>query len=166
MKLQLAHVETPIGTTALVANDTGLCALDFAPRWDCVARRLSRRYGRVSFVESRDPLGAASALEAYAADQVGEGSERRVARRTLGRALRAVAEKKFQARQLDGAVTDLRRALEELEASLLGEPDGVDRIEVRGEIVKGQERLGQWEEIRRKVTGLPEAELTTPPESS
>ena len=91
---------------------------------------------------------------------------RRTARRTLGRALRAVAEKKFQARHLDGAVSDLRRALEELEASLDGEPDGVERIEVRGEIVKAEERLAQWEEIRRKISGLPEAEVPAPPSES
>ena len=39
MKLHLAHVETPIGKTALVANDTGLCALEFAVRWALAVRR-------------------------------------------------------------------------------------------------------------------------------
>jgi methylated-DNA-[protein]-cysteine S-methyltransferase len=64
--LRIDHVESPIGTIALVATEDGkLCALDFTDRAEIMERRLEARFGEVALREAHDPGGHASRLHAY-----------------------------------------------------------------------------------------------------
>jgi predicted Zn-dependent protease len=113
---------------------------------------------------------ATVALQGYAAGQIGEAAEKRSAMQTAGRALRAHAEAKFAKRLLEDAIADMRRAAREMEESLAEEPDEAEGDAVRAEISAIRDRLGQWEEIWRGITGMapshpesvPEAEAIRP----
>ncbi len=64
-ELFVDEIASPIGGIVIVASDKGLCALEFADQRERTANRLRTRFGSVSLVKRRDPLGCTSALRAY-----------------------------------------------------------------------------------------------------
>lgn len=73
-RLLADRVATPIGAFIIVAEATGgLCAAEFADHEDRLQRSLRLRYGPAGFSLSpvKDPVGAATAISAYFAGDVG-----------------------------------------------------------------------------------------------
>jgi O-6-methylguanine DNA methyltransferase len=69
--LDIAKVESPLGTLVLAVHGTRLCALEFATRWPRRRAALVRRFGKISFRPSADPAGVASRVRAYFAGAPG-----------------------------------------------------------------------------------------------
>ncbi len=89
MRLKVSEIETPVGAVRVVAGKDGVCALDFADRWDETRRRLEQRFGSVEFdrvdripgVTNRIKAyleGTADALEAVAVDPGGTPFQQKV----------------------------------------------------------------------------------------
>jgi methylated-DNA-[protein]-cysteine S-methyltransferase len=68
--LTLTEVASPIGAVLCAADDTGLCAIEFADRREQMLAGLRRRFGDTS-MEAGDPFGAAARLRAYFAGDLG-----------------------------------------------------------------------------------------------
>lgn len=67
-ELRIDHVESPIGTIALVTREDGaLCSLDFTDREDVMRTRLEGRFGKVTLRDADDAGGHSSRLRAYLA---------------------------------------------------------------------------------------------------
>lgn len=68
----LDHVESPMGTIALVTRDDGaLCALDFTDRGDLMRSRLQARFGHVELEEKADAGGHSTRLRTYLGGDLG-----------------------------------------------------------------------------------------------
>lgn len=69
MTLTLVEVTSPIGVVLCVADETGLCAVEFADRREHLLAGLRRRFGEVRLNDG-DPVGAAPRLRAYFAGEL------------------------------------------------------------------------------------------------
>ena len=68
--LAIDHLDTPVGTLYIVANESALCAVGF-PEAEASARTtLTRQLGGVRWCDTNDPLGATSQLRAYFAGEL------------------------------------------------------------------------------------------------
>jgi len=63
--LEMARVETPLGTVHCAVRDGRLCALEFADRWQHRLAWLQRRLGPLTTRLAPDPAGIAGRLTAY-----------------------------------------------------------------------------------------------------
>jgi methylated-DNA-[protein]-cysteine S-methyltransferase len=68
--LRVDRIASPIGTIVLIADGSGLCALDFADYEPRMMRLLKLRYSDVTFADADDPLGASSRLREYLAGRL------------------------------------------------------------------------------------------------
>jgi methylated-DNA-[protein]-cysteine S-methyltransferase len=68
MKLLLDRITSPMGIILLVSDGESLCALDFADYEARMIRLLQKRYESVELVESIDPQGFSSKIQAYLAE--------------------------------------------------------------------------------------------------
>jgi methylated-DNA-[protein]-cysteine S-methyltransferase len=64
-RLNIAELESPIGTVTVAVRNGRLCALSFANHWTEQVRWLERRFGPIDFIPSTDPAGVVRALRAY-----------------------------------------------------------------------------------------------------
>lgn len=71
MLLEIAHVDTPIGTLAPVVAEGKLVRLEFGADEDCILRELRARFGDASLQRRRDPGGVVGRLRAYLAGDLG-----------------------------------------------------------------------------------------------
>jgi methylated-DNA-[protein]-cysteine S-methyltransferase len=65
MKLWFTELESPIGLIRIVVGPRGLCALDFADRWETKLGRLQRRFGTFELARTADADGLVARLRAY-----------------------------------------------------------------------------------------------------
>jgi methylated-DNA-[protein]-cysteine S-methyltransferase len=70
MRLAADLIESPAGPIVLVANSTGLVAVDFGDPDDPLWELLRRRFGTIEAEPVHDPLGASSAMRAYLAGRL------------------------------------------------------------------------------------------------
>ena len=63
--LVMAELDSPIGVIRLAATEVGLCALNFADRWESARHYLERRFGQLNFTSQVNPHGAVSELGRY-----------------------------------------------------------------------------------------------------
>jgi methylated-DNA-[protein]-cysteine S-methyltransferase len=63
--LNIAELESPIGTITVAVRNGRLSALSFGNHWAEQVRWLERRFGAIDFTPSADPAGVVSALRAY-----------------------------------------------------------------------------------------------------
>ncbi len=64
-ELLIDTVASPIGKIVIVADDTRMCALDFADYEDRMMKLLERRYDRIRFKKTDDPNGFSSRVKHY-----------------------------------------------------------------------------------------------------
>ena len=64
-ELQLDTFDSPIGTVLIVADGERLCALDFADCEERMMKLLQRRYSSIRLVQTTDPAGFSSRVQAY-----------------------------------------------------------------------------------------------------
>jgi methylated-DNA-[protein]-cysteine S-methyltransferase len=67
MKLLIDRIPSPMGTMLLVSDGLSLCSLDFADYEARMMGLLQKRYEAVELVESIDPQGFSSKIQAYLA---------------------------------------------------------------------------------------------------
>jgi methylated-DNA-[protein]-cysteine S-methyltransferase len=65
-----AELPSPLGRLSVVASASALCAIAFEGYLDETRTWLERRFGGVTFRETRDPAGAVTALRAYLAGEL------------------------------------------------------------------------------------------------
>jgi methylated-DNA-[protein]-cysteine S-methyltransferase len=70
MRLALDRVESPAGPIVVIANASGLVAVDFGEPEDRLWELLRRRFGAIEVKPVADPLGATSAMHAYLAGRL------------------------------------------------------------------------------------------------
>jgi methylated-DNA-[protein]-cysteine S-methyltransferase len=63
--LNIAELESPIGTITVAVRNGRLSALSFGNHWAEQVRWLERRFGAIDFTRSADPAGVVSVLRAY-----------------------------------------------------------------------------------------------------
>jgi len=63
-ELHIDRVESPLGTVTIAVHGDTLVALDFVDE-DAMRERLRQRFEGARFVETRDPAGCATRLQAY-----------------------------------------------------------------------------------------------------
>lgn len=64
-ELVIDRIASPIGTVLLVAEDTRLCALDYADYEHRLLMLLRPRYGNLRLKKANDPAGLSSRVRAY-----------------------------------------------------------------------------------------------------
>ena len=65
MNVIVTQLESPIGEVRIASTAAGICAVDFADRWETVEHRLKIRFGKITNREKGEPFQLAPRLRQY-----------------------------------------------------------------------------------------------------
>ena len=70
MNVIVTQLESPIGEVRIASTSAGVCAVDFADRWETVEHRLEIRFGKITNRAKGDPFQLEPRLRQYFAGAV------------------------------------------------------------------------------------------------